>query len=173
MLPLRYTHATYADDNYVLGWAKDTAKGEWPYPTPDNMSEAWNPFIYRYSTHEGRLIKQLRVPRVKVPGNSSYVDGSIGVIPRTIDTTGRLILCTRFETIQPLVQGLYGEVLYKEVLRYNVVLFRDGQPVVLGKMIVQGQTVTPNKVISAKGSFAILEGTDSKGKTVAFTYHLR
>lgn len=173
--PLPYTCATYVDDTFILGWAKDSLRVDWATGNlRDNRPEALSPFICRMSDLSVTLLKKVSMPKVKLPQSSEQVNGSIGIIPRTIDSTGTLVLCDRYECIQPEREGEWaGEIIEPAKFKYNVVLFRNGQAEVLGKMQVEGQTVTPTRVISAKGTFAILEGTDSKGKTVTFTYHLR
>ncbi len=170
--PIPYTFATYVDDKYILGFAGSYAPVTW-MPVNDKSPEALSPFVCRVSDLSVTILKKMTMKTAPHKfGGTTNLD--IALVPHTIDPSGTLILCSRVECTKPAKYDDANEHVVEEAqYKYSVVLFRNGQAEVLGKMQVEGQTVTPTRVISAKGTFAILEGTDSKGKTVAFTYHLR
>ncbi len=174
MSSMPYMTASYVDDQYILGVATDIATADWPKPTPDLTPKTLSPFICRLSDLSVTILKKIEFAKIPIPNSEYDYFGDVYVTPMTVDSTGTLVLCNRSKMIKPTaVHPEYEFMTKPPKFKRNVVLFRNGQAEVLGKMQVEGQTVTPTRVISAKGTFAILEGTDSKGKTVAFTYHLR
>lgn len=152
--PMPSAIATAVEDGTVLGVTSDGFHlGELTFG-PETSFPMWHPFIY--NKHGFTLIKKLR----PVPTDIVALTGNVMVVPRAQSPDGRIILCERRQS------GPQTNVS-------SVILFRDRQAEVLSQVNVQGTLVTPRRVIHAKAGLAILEGTDSKGKTVAFTYHLR
>ncbi len=172
--PERFAEVSYVDDNYILGTVTNDALIDWPVPSPPFIAAAKSPFICKISDLSTTLLKKVKKPLVNLPGETKKEPGSIGVVPRTIDSTGTIILCDRYQWTQPArFHRLPDELLERPKYRRNVVLFRNGQAELIEKLTVEGQTVWPTHVQSAKGSFAIMRGINQKGEDVAFTYHLK
>lgn len=159
--PFQSTLVTHVTQNHLYG-AGTNERVYLDGRTP--LHYTLSPFIFSRSTGETQILKHIQPVVVKPrPGEDPLdmaYDGAVQVIPMSANNSGTLVLCNRIQ---------YGP----KSKHSSVILFKQGQVQVIESVVINGMQIRPIRVKDSRGSLAILEGTDSKGKTVAFTYHLR